>query len=1040
MATTSSTSGTSSISGLVSGIDWQTMVSQLIAVDHRRVDLVTSKQTADQKKLAAWQSFNTKLLALKTSAEALKPTDSFNAFNTSMTSDSSTVKASDLLTATASTTAAAGSYEVKISDIAQAQKLSSGSFSSVSTALGSSYTGDVLINGQAVNITATDSLTNIQDKINALNSGTKPTKVVASIISYSTSDYRLVLTSQTTGATGISIANGSANDILGSLGITAAASADYSVKNAVTGGAQSDAFTGVNQTITQLLGLNSAASSTTLKLRDASGTETGNISVDLSSMDLNAIRDAINNNKGTANITASVKTQVVDGTTSYRLQIDGLQGTNAFEDSNNIFQTLGFTKGTVSDVVGVTGSNAMTTGGTAISSTTLLSAIDGYTNWTSGDHIDFTGKNTSGAAVTQSFTINQTSTVQDLLSAIQSAYGNVSASVTGDGKIRITDLTTSTTKDLSVTMASTVASGSLDFGLSSATDTTIRKRQITAGQDASLTIDGVSVTRTSNTITDVIGGVTLNLLKGDAGTTVNLQVDRDVSSIKSKIQSFVDSYNTVSSYITTQQTYDAANKTTGGVLFGDGTLSSIKDDLTKTLIGTVWGSASDLPSLGLIGVNLDDKGKLSIDDTLLTTNLQTRFNDVQALFSTKAALSSGALQYVDSGSKTNPGQYDVNITQASTQSSATSETAVATTLGAAETLSVTESGKTASVALTSAMSMSDIVNALNTEFGVSYTQTLTGSDALYSDAGLTTKITNNTTWNNVYKSTGVSAGLAAGDVISFSGTNRAGTSVSGSYTINNTSTDTVEGLLTAVEQAYGTNYSAQIGSDGKLIVADKQTGNSSLALSFDTTSAHSLSFGTVETGNTGGQKGRYALSLTAAQDASNHLVITHKDYGSTNTFSVSETSDLLWTSGDQTASNGKDVAGTINGKTATGAGQVLTGASGQTGIEGLVIKYTGTTTGIVGNIKLTMGVGELFNRALEQITDSTNGYLTVKTNSLQDEIDSYTKQISEMEARLSRKMDMLMAQYSAMETALSKIKNQGSWLTSQITALSNTSN
>ncbi|MBU4037988.1 MAG: flagellar hook protein, partial [Proteobacteria bacterium] len=167
-------SSTYQISGLSSGFDWRTMVDQLIAVEHRRVDLVSAKKTNYENKLSEWQSFNTKLLALKTAAGNLNETDNFNVFKAAMTTDSSSVKASDLVTVTTSTTASIGSYSLKVNNLAAAQKLSSGSFATRSSALGSDYSGDILINGTVVNFTSTDSLVNVRDKINNANSGTNP--------------------------------------------------------------------------------------------------------------------------------------------------------------------------------------------------------------------------------------------------------------------------------------------------------------------------------------------------------------------------------------------------------------------------------------------------------------------------------------------------------------------------------------------------------------------------------------------------------------------------------------------------------------------------------------------------------------------------------------------------------------------------------------------------------------------------------------------------------------------------------------------------
>ncbi len=194
---------TNFVSGLSSGIDWSTMVDNLIAVDHKRVDLITSQQSDYQAKLKEWQSFNTKLLALKTAADSLKNPEDFGMFKASMTTDSLTVKGSDLMTVTASSTASIGSYQIKVNNIAAAEKLRSVTYADASAALGSSYAGDILINGKTVSIDATDSLTTVQNKINNANTGASPTGVTASIIKYGASDYRLTLTSDTTGAAGI---------------------------------------------------------------------------------------------------------------------------------------------------------------------------------------------------------------------------------------------------------------------------------------------------------------------------------------------------------------------------------------------------------------------------------------------------------------------------------------------------------------------------------------------------------------------------------------------------------------------------------------------------------------------------------------------------------------------------------------------------------------------------------------------------------------------------------------------------------------------
>jgi flagellar capping protein FliD len=181
------------------------------------------------------------------------------------------------------------------------------------------------------------------------------------------------------------------------------------------------------------------------------------------------------------------------------------------------------------------------------------------------------------------------------------------------------------------------------------------------------------------------------------------------------------------------------------------------------------------------------------------------------------------------------------------------------------------------------------------------------------------------------------------------------------------------------------------------------------------------------------------MDITATDDGSGHLVLSHDNYGSDYNFTISEdaasSGNKLWTGGDQTVNNGVDVAGTINGEAATGSGQILKGDDGENNIDGLVIKYTGTAEGLdVGNVKLTLGTAELFDRVLFNITDSYDGYLAFKQDSLQNNIDSYEIKIEEMEARLDRKMEMMINRFVAMESALSVMQSQSQWLTGQINA------
>ena len=1020
--------GTNLISGLSSGIDWKTMVDQLIAIDHRRVDLVSNKKTTETQKLSEWQSFNTKLLALKTAAGNLKDADAFSLYTATLTTDSATVKASDLLTVTASANASIGSYALTINSLARAQKISSGSFASLSDTIGAGHAGDFLINGTVIRVAATDTLTTLKEKINNANSGAHPTGVTAGIISYAAGDHRLVLTSDSTGASGIGLLNAGATDILNQFGFT---DTSRVAKNHIAGGDRTDAFSSTAVSIQSLLGLSTTQTSGAGEIV-INGQAIA--AIDLSTDTLGSLQTKL----AAAGLTVSITSETENNRTSYRLMVAG--AANTYTDRNNILETLGLIKGGVSDVAGVAGDVPNTTGGAVMTADTLIKDIDGYTGYLDTDYIHLEGTDTNGIAVSDdTFALSETTTVGDLLAKIQSLFGDVTASVMGDGKVMVVDNTPGATP-LAVTIGVKDSGGAADDTLKLDADGLLagitRKRQIVAGSDASITVDGVTVTRSDNTIDDIMAGVTLNLLKADVGTTMTFNIGRDIDAIMAKMNSFVSSYNSISSYIHTQTSYDETKKKAGGRLFGDATLASVKSDLTSLLVQRIWGVSSDYATLGLVGINVDKEGQLSVNDGKLRGYLTTNFNDVQKLFAASGTTSVGTLEYITHGINTKQGDYTVHITAAATQS--TSAPSDNTSLGGDETLTITSGSSAAVIGLTSGMSMAQIVNVVNSELSHSYTQILTASRQLYADGGQAAPITGSTKWNSVYDSSGSSANLADGDVISFTGTSRNGAILNGSYTISEVATDTVQGLLSAIETAFGNQVTAAVNASGQVVLTDKTQGSSSVGLTLLTTQAHDLDFGTVLTTNAGGQPGRYAMGLSATADPGNHLVLTYDSYGTGNSFTIRQQNNLLWTGGDQTVDNGLDVAGTINGEAATGSGQTLKGNSGEASVDGLSIKYTGSAGGVdAGMVKLTFGVAELFERSLFSITDSLEGYVSYKQQSLQGNISRYETQIDEMEARLDLKRESLINRFVQMEMAMQRVQNQSNWLASQITVAAN---
>jgi len=161
-----------SFSGLASGIQWRDMVDQIMALEaSRKLTPVTDRQTTEQKRLDAWGSFSSLVAKFRDATKGLRDGSAFGTFKVNASASAASGRA--LVAATASVSATPGTYTVEVDDVARANKLSGTIVSSATTPLG--LTGDFSVNGRAVTLAATDTLSQVRDKINALNSGASAT-------------------------------------------------------------------------------------------------------------------------------------------------------------------------------------------------------------------------------------------------------------------------------------------------------------------------------------------------------------------------------------------------------------------------------------------------------------------------------------------------------------------------------------------------------------------------------------------------------------------------------------------------------------------------------------------------------------------------------------------------------------------------------------------------------------------------------------------------------------------------------------------------
>lgn len=156
--------------------------------------------------------------------------------------------------------------------------------------------------------------------------------------------------------------------------------------------------------------------------------------------------------------------------------------------------------------------------------------------------------------------------------------------------------------------------------------------ELVAADQAIFSVDGVEVTRSSNTVDDVIDGVTLYLYAEEAGTEITLEIDEDASSVYDAIEAFVTAYNELRSFVITNQAYEAGEGASeDAVLFGDSLLSSVVSSVYDALSFT--DDSDTYASLSSIGITFDESNYLVIDSETLEDALVSNFDEVADLFS-----------------------------------------------------------------------------------------------------------------------------------------------------------------------------------------------------------------------------------------------------------------------------------------------------------------------------------------------------------------------------------------------------------------------
>lgn len=607
------TTSLSSVQGLASSIQWQDLITAIMAQEKARMlDPVTNAITAAKSGVTAWTSFQDLVKTLNTSAVALRD----GAVGAVLATGGTTAGGRGLFLATPAIGATPGTYQAEVLSTARASKMATAPMASASTALG--LTGDFYVNGKRIVVAATDTLSTIRDSINAANTGSTGTGVPATIISVSGA-VRLILAPPSTGEYGIELADGTTH-VLRQLGLV------DDTESSAAAETQSYRFRDSTTAVGTLLGATELPAATTITVGNTS------ISVDLSTDTLAAIQQRIAN----AGVEAHLVTETFNGASWQRIVVgEAVGATPGNADSARALALLGFTQpgqASVTQVVAdaslwTDGGGAAATGATALSS---LSVGGTALSLVAGDTVQINGVRGDGVAVSATLTLDGSETVDTLLAKLNDAavFGAVSrtatASIGADGTLTLTDGTAGSSQlalSLSVKRAD---GGTASFGRM-ATETQGYDRVLVQGSDARVRVDGTVYSRSSNTITDIIPNVTLSLSAAEPGTVLDLTLSRDVTSATAAAKALADAYNALADFVKKESA-------SGGALAFNSTLRGALRQVSETLLHDVPGVTGTMTRGALVGLAMDKTGRLQLDEKAFAAAMQDHADDVLALF------------------------------------------------------------------------------------------------------------------------------------------------------------------------------------------------------------------------------------------------------------------------------------------------------------------------------------------------------------------------------------------------------------------------
>ena len=389
----------------------------------------------------------------------------------------------------------------------------------------------------------------------------------------------------------------------------------------------------------------------------------------------------INNNADNPGVNASIL-KYDDGSDGiYHLVLSGQESGSDYQVTINASNTEAWTADSI-----LTDTNE--NDATLTTKLTELSTFSGeIESGSTADRIRVQGTDHDGTPIDVYFDVTQYTTVEDLIGEINDAFDGEATATFADGEIKLTDHTcgtssltmsltfvpgTDSTASLTLpTFSQTTEGGSVSASIANLAAATFTETQ--SAQDSEIRVDGYPsdawISRSSNTVDDVIAGVTLKLHDttedGVGGyNSIEVNLTRDTETLKEKINSMIESYNTVVMFIQEQTAYDEETNTSA-VLANDYSITTIWD-LIKTPFNTAtsgFGGDDSFIQARDIGLDLGADRLLTLDSTDFDEAIVDDYLGVLALIGAVKTGSSDSqdIKFYNASKYTTAGEFEVRV-------------------------------------------------------------------------------------------------------------------------------------------------------------------------------------------------------------------------------------------------------------------------------------------------------------------------------------------------------------------------------------------